>query len=195
MVVATLILAFVLSFGALAWVVWPLLNREPAPVLVEDDRLADLLGRKDAVLAAIRDLEFDYKVGKIDEEDYQRYDARLRRQAIALIQQIEQVAPSSTGLDASVEAEVTRRRRVTAATASGPLIPAAATQFVGAPPAARAVSPNNGAAAFAATSSANGAVGRKYCTNCGGVLDTHHRFCATCGTPVQASEAPVAIHE
>ena len=80
--------------------------------MVEDDRLAELLGRKDAVMKSIKDLEFDYRVGKLSEEDYQLYDQRLRRQAIGLLQQIEQAAPESAQLDAAVEDEIAQRRKV-----------------------------------------------------------------------------------
>ena len=107
-----MLIALVFSVGALAFVVWPLLKPGPAPVMVEDDRLTELLGRKDAVLKAIKDLEFDYQVGKLSEEDYQLYDQRLRRQAVALLQQIEQVAPQSADIDAAMEAEIAQRRRV-----------------------------------------------------------------------------------
>ena len=65
-----ILVAFVLSLAAMAFVVWPLLEPGPASVIVEDDRLTELLGRKDAVLKAIKDLEFDYQVGKLSEEDF-----------------------------------------------------------------------------------------------------------------------------
>ena len=107
-----LLLALAISAVALFYVVWPLLKPGPAPVMVEDDRLAELLGRKDAVMKSIKDLEFDYRVGKLSEEDYQLYDQRLRRQAIGLLQQIEQAAPESAQLDAAVEDEIAQRRKV-----------------------------------------------------------------------------------
>lgn len=186
MVVATLILAVVLALAATAWVVWPLLNRTPAPVLVEDDGLADLLGRKDAVVSAIRDLEFDFKLGKLSEEDFQRYNDSLRRQAVALLQQIEQVAPASIGLDATVEAEVMRRRRM----ADGVQAPAHSRPVAVPAGAAVATGVINGIAPRPA--SVKGSARRKYCTECGSPLEAHHRFCAKCGTPVQQVADPVA---
>ncbi len=197
MVWATVILALALSLAALYWVVRPLFDRAPAPVLVEDDRLTDLLGRKDAVMAAIKDLEFDHKVGKLSEEDYRRYDQRLRRQAIGLIQQIEQVAPQSTSLDAALEAEIAHRRKVQAerpvpaapapSPAAAPVaapVAAASPAHPEAPPLAPARSAaGNGAPALAA--------GVRFCTHCGGRLEPQHRFCAQCGTPVEQPAAPV----
>jgi hypothetical protein len=196
-----LLIALLLSLAALAYVVWPLLKPGPAPVMVEDDRLTELLGRKDAVLKAIKDLEFDYQVGKLSEEDYQLYDQRLRRQAVTLLQQIEQVAPLSANLDNELELEIARRRRVqspAAAPAGAPARPlpvaASVAASVAAPVAVAAGSPASaGAAAPLAVAEgpgANAANGSgspaRFCTNCGSRLETHHKFCANCGTPVAA---------
>ncbi len=179
-----ILIALVLSVGALAFVVWPLLKPGPAPVMVEDDRLTELLGRKDAVLKAIKDLEFDYQVGKLSEEDYHLYDQRLRRQAVALLQQIEEVAPQSADMDAAMEAEIAQRRRVldsARAVVKPAAVAASATGTVAAVPVtapALAVA----AAAPVGNGTLSGAALR-FCTNCGSRLEAHHKFCANCGTP------------
>ncbi len=103
--------ALVVSLLALAYVVWPIVRLGPAPVVVEENRLAEMMARKDAVLASIKDLEFDYRVGKMSEEDFQRFDQRLRRQAIGLIQQIEKLAPESTSAEDRIEAEIAHLRK------------------------------------------------------------------------------------
>jgi hypothetical protein len=184
-----MLIALVLSVGALAFVVWPLLKPGPAPAMVEDDRLTELLGRKDAVLKAIKDLEFDYQVGKLSEEDYQLYDQRLRRQAVALLQQIEQVAPQSADIDAAMEAEIAQRRRVLEPARAG-IKPAAAVVAASAPVAVAAQTPALAVAGAAAAPVGNGTVSGgaapRYCTNCGSRLDAHHKFCANCGTPAAA---------
>lgn len=161
--------AVIISLVAVAYVVWPLVRPEPPPVVVEDDRLSELLGRKDAVLAAIKDLEFDYQVGKLSEEDYERFNQRLRRQAIGLIQQIEEMAPESAKLDAQVEAEITRRRKTRE--------PAAVVQPV-----------TLVAAAVEPVLPAEG----RFCTHCGQPIAPTHKFCANCGTPVAAPAAASA---
>lgn len=104
--------AVLLAAGlAIAWVVRPLHSAQaPAPPPV-DDRLAALQARKEAVLTAIRELDFDHKTGKLTEEDFARHDARLRRQAIALLQQIEQVAPAASMDEDALEAEIAQRRK------------------------------------------------------------------------------------
>lgn len=178
-----MLIALVLSLAALAYVVWPLLKPGPAPVMVEDDRLTELLGRKDAVLKAIKDLEFDYQVGKLSEEDYQLYDQRLRRQAVALMQQIEQVAPMSADLDTALEADIAQRRRVL----DSARMPAkAAPATVVAPAAMPTAAPAPAMVVAAGASVGNGSSPARFCTNCGSKLEAHHRYCANCGTPVAA---------
>lgn len=184
-----LLVALLLSLGALAYVVWPLLKQGQTRVLVEDDRLADLLGRKDAVLTAIKDLEFDYRVGKLDEEDYRRYDARLRRQAIGLMQQIEQIAPESAHLDAGLEAEIAHRRKVhDAAPISGVALSDSLEREIAARRKAQAkpVATPAAAAGNGKSSGAQAGASRRFCTNCGHALEAQHKFCANCGTPVAA---------
>lgn len=169
-----ILIAVLIAGAAVAAVVWPLLKRGPAPLLIENDALTDLLHRKDAVLAAIKDTEFDYRVGKLSQEDYERIDNNLRRQAVGLLQQIEKIAPESARLDDEIESAIAAQRRVytsrDAAPAKPPVTPAparAATKLA-APPV------TNGAAADAP----------RFCTNCGGRVEQHHKFCASCGQPV-----------
>jgi len=182
-----LLIALVLSLAALAFVLWPLLKPGPAPVIVEDDRLTELLGRKDAVMAAIKELEFDYNVGKLSEEDYKLYDGRLRRQAMGLLQQIEQMAPLSAGLDAAMEAEVARRRRVSEpAPAAIPLAVASPAPVGAGQTPATLAQPAVASAAVAPAAVINGPNGSakpRFCTNCGNRLEPQHKFCANCGAP------------
>ena len=174
-----LLAAVAISAVALLYVVLPLLKPGPAPILVEDDRLAELLGRKDAVMKSIKDLEFDYQVGKLSEEDFQLYDQRLRRQAVTLIQQIEEAVPESAQLDDAVEAEISQRRKV-ADRPIAPALVAAATQ-----PAPAQAQPAAPATVVVPVAAAAGSPVR-YCTNCGNRLELNHKFCAICGTPVAA---------
>lgn len=171
MIWITVSIALVLSLAALIFVIWPFLANKVAPYHVEDDELNELVVRKDGVMSAIKDLEFDHRVGKITDEDFQRFDARLRRQAVAYMQQIEKLSPEMAGMDASIEAEINRYRRTT----NGHAKPAPTTEPV--------VS-----TAVAMDLSAGKAL---YCTTCGEKLSPNHKFCANCGTPV----APVAVSQ
>lgn len=163
----TLVLAFLISLAALFYVIGPLVAKQPPLLQVEDERLTDLLTRKDRAVRAIKELEFDHQVGKIDAEDYQRLNQRLSRQAITLLQQLEQITPASVALDEQLEAEIAQRRQ--------------------AKPAPKAVSaPRSQPVAVAAGAA-------RFCTQCGARLDTSFKFCANCGAPTAvAAEAAVS---
>ena len=162
----TMLVAVLVSAVAALWSVWPVLKPGRAQLVTDDDRLTDLLGRKDAALTAIKDLEFDYRVGKMDEEDYQRVNDRLRRQAIALMEQLDKLVPESTPLDTAFEAEIAKQRKTAPRRAPAPA-KAAGTVAVTPTPAP-----------------VNGYARPRFCTNCGHELDATHKFCANCGTPV-----------
>jgi len=157
----TLLVTALVSVGAVLWSLWPVLKPGRAQFVMEDDRLIDLLGRKDAALTAIKDLEFDYRVGKMSEEDFQRVNDRLRRQAIAFMEQLDKLAPESATLDTVLEAEIAKQRKTTK-TRPSPAPVVSATRPV----------------------PVNGHMEARFCTNCGHKLEPTHKFCANCGTPV-----------
>ena len=162
----SLVIAVAISAAAIYFSVAPLLKPGRAAMILDDDKLTALLERKDATLKAIKDLEFDYRVGKIDDEDYQRLDQQLRRQAIGLIQQVEKVAPVSSAVDDQLEAVIARMRKVQTG------VPAPA------PTGANGHGHGHKAAA-------------RFCTNCGQPLEAGHKFCAHCGTPITGDVAVV----
>jgi NADH pyrophosphatase NudC (nudix superfamily) len=163
----TLVLALLLSLTALAYVILPLVTKQSPLLPAEDDRMSDLLMRKDRTLRAIKELEFDHQVGKISEEDYQRFNQRLSRQAIGLIQQLEKITPESNLLDQHLEAEIAQHRQTQAPVQAQK---AAKSITLTAPPVA-----NAGASRF--------------CTQCGVHLDANFKFCGNCGAPVAVAAA------
>ena len=159
-------LAAIISLLAIYFAVSPLLGAGRAPLVLDDDKFTELLGRKDATLQAIKDLEFDYRLGKMSQEDFQRLDQRLRRQAIALLQQIEKIAPATATLDEQLETLIAQFRQ----TSNLPLPSATITVNGDAP---------------AETVAASEAT--RFCTQCGKPVAAEHKFCAYCGTPVAVS--------
>jgi predicted Holliday junction resolvase-like endonuclease len=57
----------------------------------EDPRLVELEARKEAKYREIRDAEMDREAGKLSEEDWRRHDAELRREAIRILRQIDEL--------------------------------------------------------------------------------------------------------
>jgi hypothetical protein len=55
----------------------------------EDPRRAELEARKEAKYREIRDAELDREQGKLSHEDWARLDAQLRREAIAILKELD----------------------------------------------------------------------------------------------------------
>ena len=93
------------------FVVWPWWTRRGAPQPESGDRVRSggetLAERHEAVLTALRDLDFDHTVGKVAEEDYGplRY-ALLAEAADAMTQLDEEPAAAQADIEARIEAEV-----------------------------------------------------------------------------------------
>ena len=95
--VVALALAALLVIGCVVLVAWPFV-REPAPA---DDRLAQLSApdrerlrleeERDRVLAALKELEFDHRTGKVSDEDYRLQVGELRRQAGEALRALDEV--------------------------------------------------------------------------------------------------------
>ena len=91
------LLAILLAVGAVAFVARPFLA-EPEP---EDDRINGLtpaeqerlrlLERRDRALAALKELEFDHRTGKVADADYEASVGRLRREAAEAMRALEPV--------------------------------------------------------------------------------------------------------
>lgn len=164
----TVILAALVSLLAIYFAVSPLLLAGRATLVLDDDKLVELLGRKDATLQAIKDLEFDYRVGKMSQEDFQRLDQRLRRQAIGLMQQLEKIAPESASLDEQLESLIAQFRQTTSVPVQP--IPTPLAAFV---------------------STMGQATATRFCTQCGKPVEAGHKFCAYCGTPITQADPAV----
>ena len=90
-----LVLGALLAVAAVLVVARPFL-REPAPV---DDRLGvlddlerrrlELAEERDRALAALKELEFDHRTGKISDEDYRAQVGPLRRRAAEALRALE----------------------------------------------------------------------------------------------------------
>jgi hypothetical protein len=94
-VTLALVIAALLALAAVAWVARPFL-REPAPRsdrLDEPDdaerRRLELVEERDRALAALKELEFDHRTGKVTDEDYRTQVGPLRRRAAEALKKLE----------------------------------------------------------------------------------------------------------
>ncbi len=131
---------------------------------------------KDAALAAVRDLDFDFRTGKITEADY----APLRQQLLAAAAQAAaaQAAPAPE-MDDNIEAAVRAARQAR----RGEGRPASAC-----PECQRPVRPGD------QFCHGCGAALARHCRACGAPARAVDRFCARCGAALKDTEEKVGIH-
>ena len=90
-----LVLAALLAVACVVFVAWPFLrepearyDRREEPDELERRRLA-LAEERDRALAALRELEFDHRTGKVSDEDYRAAIGPLRRAAADALRALE----------------------------------------------------------------------------------------------------------
>jgi hypothetical protein len=84
-----ILLGVLLFILVVAFVIAPLRQARAEDGGGEDPRVADLESRKEAKYREIRDTELDHAAGKLSDEDYQRQDAELRRDAIEILKRLD----------------------------------------------------------------------------------------------------------
>jgi hypothetical protein len=87
------LIAVVIIAALVAFVSVPL-RRSPTATEAPDSRLVELEARKQAKYAEIRDTQLDHASGKLSEEDFERQDAELRSDAIAILKEIDKTKSS-----------------------------------------------------------------------------------------------------
>ena len=82
-----------LTLAAVFYVFYVPLNLRVGP---EQTRAAFLRERKEAVYENLRDLNFEYKAGKVPEVDYANMKQSLEEEAAAILAEIERLEPQGT---------------------------------------------------------------------------------------------------
>jgi hypothetical protein len=96
--VLELLIVILLLAVVAAWIAVPLRRAgAPAEPGLEDPVLAELEARKQAKYREIRDTELDHAQEKLSDEEFARQDAELRREAIAILREIDAVRRTQLG--------------------------------------------------------------------------------------------------
>jgi hypothetical protein len=101
-----------LVLGSAVYVLAPLFT-EPrgnleAELLAETD-LDRLLNRKAVVYTNLKDLEFEFKMGRLSEQDYRRLESGYKTEAAAILQKLDQLGVEKD-LDEAIDREITARK-------------------------------------------------------------------------------------
>jgi hypothetical protein len=96
-----------------AWFVLKPLFSEPKLIwnveLAAESEWDPLLNRKAAVYGNLKDLEFEYKMGRLSEPDFQQLRAAYKNEATDILKKLDQLKAYKT-LDAEIENEIALRK-------------------------------------------------------------------------------------
>jgi hypothetical protein len=91
----------------------PFVQKRARRVTVEEHELSALLAERDRVINSLQELDFDYKLGKIPEEDYPAQRASLLQTGADILRKIDTIAPepaSAQDVDVRIEKAIAARR-------------------------------------------------------------------------------------
>lgn len=119
-------------------------------------------------LAALRDLDFDHRIGKLTDQDYETLRADLLARAA---QELEMKKQQELELDASLESKIQARKKEKLANRSCKQCGIRLT-------------------ATDVFCSACGATSKQVCQNCGHEIESRDLFCVGCGQPTRSVQTP-----
>jgi hypothetical protein len=86
----TLVGALILVGVVVAFILMPLIQDRRASLVREDDELTDAQAARRVALLALRDIEYDYQTGKLDEKDYREMKRQLSAEALLAMKALEE---------------------------------------------------------------------------------------------------------
>ena len=99
------------SIAIFLFVLEPLISSEREQAAAAPARIADLRARRQYLIDAIRDVDFDHASGKVNDEEYRETRGRFLREAALVSRDLDQV---SGNLEDEIEVEIMRLRALAA---------------------------------------------------------------------------------
>jgi NADH pyrophosphatase NudC (nudix superfamily) len=98
----------------------PFMERRARRVTEEEHELSALMAERDRVINSLQELDFDFKLGKIPEDDYPPQRASLLQKGADILRKIDSLAPqavSAQDTEARLERAIAARRADASTTA------------------------------------------------------------------------------
>ena len=91
----------------------PFLERRARRVTIEEHETSSLLAERERVVNSLQELESDYQLGKVPEEDYPTQRANLLQKGADVLRKLDELTPVQTqnDKDARVESALAARRK------------------------------------------------------------------------------------
>lgn len=156
MEISSILIGLILLVASLAFVSLPFRQKQGASLKASEAE-GHHDGRRESVFSALRDLDFDFKTGKVDEEDYTPLRARLMAEAA---QYIEQEKREEEKLEVLIQTRRVMQRSAILCENCGASLEAGQRYCT----------------------KCGTAAGRELCASCGKPNRTGDQFCSSCGS-------------
>ncbi len=103
----TWLLASLLFLAVLAYVANPLLR--PPRQREKEEGEGELLSRKEALLSAIKELQFDYELGNLSPQEHRELEEKYKARAMGVLRELDHPSP---GGKEELEREIAALRRI-----------------------------------------------------------------------------------
>lgn len=143
----------VLLIVVIAFVAYPLFTTQRGSKIETPNALETLIAQRDSAYDALRDLDFDFQLGKLSQSDYAAMREKYKARAALALQQIDALGGGDSQAAGQIEAQVAKLRR-------------AKTDSV---------------EAEVAQLRASRASTQLKCSECGAPVRSSDQFCAKCG--------------
>ena len=143
----------------------PFMERRARRVTAEEHELSALMAERDRVVNSLQELDFDFKLGKVPEEDYPTQRAGLLQKGADILRKIDSFSPQT----ASAQDEESRLEKAIAA------------RRADASTATAEVSDDDIESMLATRRKSRKEKTGGFCPKCGKPVMTTDRFCPSCG--------------
>ena len=143
----------------------PFMEKRARRVTEEEHEISTLMAERDRVINSLQELDFDFKLGKIPEEDYPTQRTGLLQKGADLLRKIDSIAPQPASVqdaDTRIEKAIAARRADASVTRSE-------------------VSDDDVESMIAARRKGRKEKSSGFCPKCGKPVMVSDRFCPSCG--------------
>lgn len=143
----------------------PFMERRARRVTEEEHELSALMAERDRVINSLQELDFDFKLGKVPEEDYPLQRANLLQKGANILKQIDSLAPQLVSVQ---DTEARLEKAIAARRADGAM-------------AAAQVTDDDLEAMISSRRKTRTKKSAGFCPRCGKPVMVTDRFCPSCG--------------
>ncbi|HSH02286.1 MAG TPA: zinc-ribbon domain-containing protein [Anaerolineae bacterium] len=181
MTIGSILLGLALLILVVLYLGYPFLIPADMPPPINPSRRAELLARKESLLATIQNLDFDHETGKIAEDAYQQQRTQNLILAARTEKELAALGQRPPKIDKAIEREIAKLRGATAP----PTIPTPSTPPpTPTPPTPPIPTPTVTPPPTPTPPTPSPATSGPFCTQCGRQATSDDKFCAQCGSPL-----------